>query len=191
MQADRETMIDRRRKVGVRHGQALRVGDGHQRHIVEAHIKRNQIGQILPAVQRGDGAVRDRPEQRKLELVDMEVQDVEFIGALAHAIEHQHVVGNWIADAVFEPQRFGYARHKIGGRDRIAAGKEGDLMAERHQLLGQVGDDPLGAAIEARGNAFDQRRDLRDFHTFPNYPKVEPPDSPKVPVLVQCDQTFD
>ena len=39
-------------------------------------------------------------------------------------------------------------------------------MAERHEFFGQVGDDPLGAAIKPGGNAFHKRRDLRDFHYY-------------------------
>ena len=133
-------------------------------------------------MQRGDGAARDRPEQRKLELVDMEVQNVEILGALADAIEHQHVVGNGIPDARVEPQRLRHAGHEIGRRDRIAAREQCNLMAERHQLLGQVRDDPLGAAIKPWRNAFDQRRDLRDFHCVSRSPnRTERTGSPKVP----------
>ena len=169
MQVDRQAVVDGRREVRVRHRAALRVGDRDQRHVVEADIERKQIGQILAAVQRGDGAARDRPEQREMKLVDVEVQDVEFVGALAHAIEHQHVIGDRIADAGVEPQRLRHAGHQIGRRDRIAAREQRDLVAERHQLLSQIGDDPLGAAVKPWGNAFDQRRDLRDFHQyFPN-----------------------
>ena len=178
---DREAMVDGRREVRVWHRAALRFRDRDQRHVVKSHIERKQIGQILAAVQRGDGAARDRPEQRKLELVDMEVQYVEFVGALADAIEHQHVIGNGIANAGVEPQRLGHAGNEIGRRDRIAAREQRDVMAERHQLLSQVRDDALGAAIEPWGNAFDQRRDLRDFHMISRYPHIEPLDDPKVP----------
>ena len=115
-------------------------------------------------MQGGDGAAGDRPKQRELKLVDMEVQDVELVGALAHAIEHQHVIGDRIDDAGIEPQRLGHAGHEIGRRDRIAAGKQRDVMAERHELFGQIGDDPFGAAIKPWRHALDQRRDLRDFH---------------------------
>ena len=115
-------------------------------------------------MQRGDRAACDRPEQREMELVDMEVQDVEVVGALAHAVQHQHVIGDRIADAGVEPQRRGHAGHQIGRRDRIAAREQRHVMAERHQFFGQVGNDPLGAAIKPWGNALHQRRDLRDFH---------------------------
>ena len=69
-----------------------------------------QIGQVLAAVQRGDRAARDRAEQREMKLVDVEVQDVEVVGALPHAVEHQHVIGNRIAHAGVEPQRLAARR---------------------------------------------------------------------------------
>jgi hypothetical protein len=34
-----------------------------------------------------------------------------------------------------------------------------------------VRDDPLGAAIEPRGNAFHQGRNLRDFHYYFSFTK--------------------
>ena len=164
MQIDRQAVIDGRREIRVRHRAALIVGDRNERHVVEAEIERQQVGQVLAAMQGGDGAVRDRPEQRELKLIDMEVQDVEVVGALAHAIEHQHVIGDRIDDAGVEPQRLGHAGHEIGRRDRIAAGKQGHIVTQRDELFGQVGDDPFGAAIKPWRHALDQRRDLRDFH---------------------------
>ena len=37
-------------------------------------------------------------------------------------------------------------------------------MTHRDELVGQIGHDPLGAAVELGGNRFDQRRDLRNSH---------------------------
>src|SRR5262249_13453943 len=73
-----EAVIDGTRKIGVRDRFALRVGDRHQRHVAESDIERLEIVQILPAVQGGHGPVGDWPKQRKLKLVDVEVQNVEL-----------------------------------------------------------------------------------------------------------------
>jgi hypothetical protein len=181
VQVDRQTVINGRREIRLRHRAALIVGDRDERHVVKTEIERQQVGQILAAVQGGDGAIRNRPEQRKLKLIDMEVQDVKVIGVLTHAIEHQHVIGDRIDDAGVEPQRLGHAGHEIGRRDRIAAGKQGHIVAQRNKLFGQIGDNPLGAAIKPWRHALDQRRDLRDFHGSPDW--SEPFNEPKVP---QC-----
>ena len=148
--------MDRAGEVRVRHRPALRVRDRNQRHLAEAQVEREQIRQVLTAVQRRDRAACDWPKQREMELIDMEMQDVEILGPPAHAIKHQHVIGNWIAHAGVEPQRRGYAGHEIGCRDRIAARKQRHVMAEADQFFGQVGDDPLGAAVKSWGNAFHQ-----------------------------------
>ena len=94
-----------------------------------------QIGQILTAVQRGDGAARDRPKQREMKLIDMEVQNVELVGPLADAVEHQHIIGDRIAHVGVEPQRLRDAGHEGGRRDGVAARKQGDVVAERHQFF--------------------------------------------------------
>src|SRR5262249_44257348 len=49
---------------------------------------------------------------------------------------------------------------------RIAAGEQGHVVAEPHQLLRQVGDDALGAAIEPGRNALHQGGDLRNSHVM-------------------------
>src|SRR5690606_8592790 len=78
--------------------------------------------------------------------------------------EHDHVVGQGIADLGIEPERLLAARHQLRGRQRVAAREQGDLVTLPDQLLGQIGDDSLRAAVEAGWNAFDQGCDLRDSH---------------------------
>ena len=60
------------------------------------------------------------------------------------------------------PQRLGHGRDEVGLRHRVAAGEQRDLVALADQLLGQPGDDALGAAVELGGNAFVEGRDLCD-----------------------------
>ena len=67
-------------------------------------------------MQRRDCPVGHRSEQREMKLVDMEVQDVEIVGAFAHAVKHQHVVGDRIADVGIEPQRRGNAGDELARR---------------------------------------------------------------------------
>ena len=50
-------------------------------------------------------------------------------------------------------------------RDRLQHHDEQrDVIADRHEFIGQIGDDALGAAVELGGNCFHQRRDLRYPH---------------------------
>ena len=49
----------------------------------------------------------------------------------------------------------------------IGAGKQRHLMTKPDQSVDQIGDDPLGAAIEFRRHAFIERRDMCDLHLDP------------------------
>src|ERR1700736_6518609 len=86
---------------------ALMVGDRYQRHLAKAEIKRLEIMEILSPVQRRYGAMGYRPEQGKVKLVDVKMQNIEFVGRLAHPVEHQHVIRNRVAHIGIEPQRHG------------------------------------------------------------------------------------
>ena len=46
----------------------------------------------------------------------------------------------------------------------IAGGEQRDLVALVDQSLGQVGHDTLGAAVQLRGNALEERGNLGDAH---------------------------
>ena len=39
----------------------------------------------------GDGA-----KQRKVKLVDMEMQDIELVGVAADTVQHQHMIGDGV-----------------------------------------------------------------------------------------------
>ena len=157
-------MVDGGDEIGVRDRRALTVGDRDQRHFVEAEIERPQVRQILPAMQRRQRAAGKRPKQRKMELVDVEVQDVEIVSTFAHSVQHQHVIRNRIAHVPVEPQRRRRATDKPRGRHGIAAREQGHVMTQADEFLRKIGDNPFGAAIEPRRHALNKRGDLRDFH---------------------------
>jgi hypothetical protein len=132
--------------------------------MVELHV----IGKILSAVQRRERPRGLGPEHRKMHIIDMKVQDVEFVGSFTQLIEHHHLMRDRIADRRVKPQRMGGAGHEFGSCNRIAAGKQRDLMTLRYQFLGQIGNHPLGTAIEARRHALEQRSNLCNPHAhFP------------------------
>src|SRR5579862_1114690 len=108
-QAFRDAVMDGGHEICGRYRPALRIGDRNQRHVVEADIKRVEIGQILAAVQRGNGAARDRSKQGEMKLIDMEMQNVEICRPLADTVKHQHVIGYGITDVWIEPQRLRHA----------------------------------------------------------------------------------
>ena len=106
-------------------------------------------------MQRRDGAANHRPEQRELELVDMEMDDVKFLGSFVHPAHHQHEIGNRIAHRAIEPQRHGNTGDEVGRSDRVAAGEQRHVMAEADEFFRKIRNDPLSAAIKPRGNTLE------------------------------------
>ena len=84
---------------------------------------------ILAPMQCRQAGDRQMPEDREMEMVDMEVKHVELGGVRTHLVQHQHVIGHDIADGGVEPQCLRAARHEIGGGDGITTCEQGHLMA--------------------------------------------------------------
>ena len=116
VQVGRDAMVHGGDEIAVCDWSALIVGNRHQRHVAESDVERFEVVQILAPVQRCHGPLGYRPEQWKMKLVDVEMQNVEFICELAHAVEHQHVVGDYIAHIGVETQRLRNASHEIRAR---------------------------------------------------------------------------
>src|SRR5206468_3030051 len=68
------------------------------------------------------------------------------------------------ADRRVEAQGIGPGRLEPGGGLAVGAGEQGDIMTERYQLVAEIGDDPLGAAIEQRRHRLAEGSDLGDPH---------------------------
>ena len=58
----------------------------------------------------------------------------------------------------------GHIASSLADGARIAAGEQRDIVAESHQLLGEPGNDALGAAVQFRWDGLGQRCNLRDTH---------------------------
>jgi hypothetical protein len=123
-----------------------------------------QIRQILSSVQGSDGPSRVLVENRKMELVDVEMHDIEFRGHPANFVEHQHVVGDDIDNGRVHPQWLRATGHELCRCDRLPAREQSHIMALGYQFLRQVGGDSFGTAIEPWRYAFHQGCNLRNFH---------------------------
>ncbi len=125
-----------------------------------------EVRQVLASVQCGYRAARELVKNRKMELVDVEVKDVELWRHFPHLVEHHHVVGNGIAHRWIEPQRLRAARHQLCGGDGLPAGEQRDIVALGHQSFGEIAGNSFRASVEARRHTFDQRSNLRDSHLY-------------------------
>jgi len=89
---------------------SLRIGDGNERHLGKFIIKQWQIGQVEPTMQSGQLAERAAPRKRKMEVIDMKMNEIELVGALKHVLKHQNVVGEGI-NRLAQPKRARRAGH--------------------------------------------------------------------------------
>src|SRR5665213_2035553 len=99
-----------------------------------------------------------------MQVVDVKVKNVKSGCMLADAIEHQHIIGNWIYDMGVETQCEGGATHQPRGRYGIATSKQRDIVSELDELLCEIRYDAFGATVKPRWNALHQRRYLSDLH---------------------------
>ena len=65
-------------------------------------------------MQRGHRLVRKRAEQRQVQVLDVEMQQVELARARPDALEHQQVMGQGILHARIQPQRMRGAGDQAG-----------------------------------------------------------------------------
>src|SRR3954454_4968125 len=121
------------------------------------------FGEIQPPMQGRKERRRLTGEKRERVIVEMEVQEVEFLVVTfpPHALEHQHMERVGIADRAMEPKRLWPTRLEFGGVAGIAAGEQCDLVAQRDQFLGQPINHTLGSTIQPGRNSIRQWSNLR------------------------------
>src|SRR2546423_4936616 len=103
-------------------------------------------------------------KQGKMQLVDVEMQNVELIGLVIDPVEHEHVIGDRIVDVGIQPQRRWNTTYELCGCDRISTCKQRHIMPQTDQFVSEVGYDAFGTAIQPWWHALDERRNLRNFH---------------------------
>jgi hypothetical protein len=73
-----------------------------------------------------------------MKLIDMEVQDIEIVGAISHTVQHQHKIWNRIEHFRVESQRGGRATDESRRCHGIAARKQADVMTEADEFFGEI-----------------------------------------------------
>ena len=127
-------------------------------------VERRRHWEVLPAMQGRHHRVVQLPEERKMQVVDMKMQDIE-LGRLGHdLVKHHHVKGDRIMPFSIQPQGAVSAGNDIGARDRVAACEQRHVVAESDELFREIGHYTLSAPVKSRGHAFNQRRNLRNLH---------------------------
>ena len=159
-----------RDEVGRGNRSPLIIGGRHQRHFAKSDIERLEIRKVLPAVKSCHRAICHVGKKRKMILIDVEMQNVEFFRELADPVEHQHVIRGCVADIAVEAQCHGRAAHQLGSGNGVRAREQGHFMTQSDQLIREVGNNSLGPAIKPRRHTLHERRDLGNFHFCNSWP---------------------
>jgi uncharacterized membrane protein len=101
-----------------------------------------------------------------MKLIDMEMQNVKFISETTYPVEHQHVIGGWVAHIAVETQSGGRTANELGSGDRIRGRKQRHIVTQANQFIREIGNNSLGSTIKSRRHALHKRRDLRNFHVL-------------------------
>src|SRR4051794_10213904 len=105
-------------------------------------------------------------KEGKMDQVEMEVDNVEFVPSAMNLVQHRHVRGEIRLEiAGIEPDRLITAGHQRGLGPCLRAGEQGHLVAELHERVREVRDNPFRAAIESRRHGLVQRGNLGDPHS--------------------------
>jgi hypothetical protein len=102
-------------------------------------------------------------------VINVKVNQVELVGPAEDLFDHPHMMSDGVDAVRIQPQRFLANRNESRGCDRIAAGKQGYLVSEGHQLLRKPRDDSFRPSIKTWRNAFVKWRDLGNPHALGSF----------------------
>ena len=136
-----------------------------------ARVGLRQVLEVEPAVQGGDGPAGERP-RRTGNGPGRRGSGGRRTRAAAGAPRAAST--RWAARSDFsgrgiEADRLVAHGHQRRLGPRLGAGEQRHVVAELDQGVGEMGDDPLGAAVEARRDGLVERCDLGDLHELPRW----------------------
>ena len=100
---DRQAMMHGGDEIGVRHGPSLGIGNRHHGHTAERGEQRLMFGQIQAPMQCGHERGSLARKEREGIIVEMKMQQIEFMRAAINMFQHRHVQGVLVADRAVEP----------------------------------------------------------------------------------------
>src|SRR6185503_18276882 len=108
-----------------------------------------QISDIQSSMHRRNGTVLEPFEQREVQQVGVEMENVESASELAHLVQHlqmRRLLG--FERPRVEPEGLWACCHQLGLGTGIAGRKQHDLVTEVAQSIAQVRHHSLGPSVE-------------------------------------------
>src|ERR1700732_1164041 len=117
-------MIDIANPVGPAQRFALAQRDGDHRYFSIPSIQWNQVRKIQASVKGGDMREAGNPRKRKVQIVHVEMDDVEFFGVLHYVFEHYVMMSELVDAAFVQTQRTWASGYEARSRLGVAAGEK-------------------------------------------------------------------
>ena len=95
------------------------------------------LRQVKSAMERGHKWCGLTGKQGERIVIEMEVQQIKIVSALANSLEHGHVQCIWIADRAVQTQRLRPTCFQLCRSLRIAACEQDHFMPECNQFVRQ------------------------------------------------------
>src|SRR5260370_20442400 len=111
--------------------------------------------------------------ERKMQVIDMKMNDVELTRVLENTLQHDEMVGHLALVTFIQTQRPPARRHQPRIRLRISARKERHFVALSHQFFGEIRHHAFRSSIILRRHAFIKRRHLCNSHTQTSPPSLQ------------------
>lgn len=105
--------------------------------------------------------------ERKVQVINMKMNEVECFLALEDLFEKERVIDVGVDALAVEAQGAGGNSDQLRLGDGVTAGEERDFMPGLDELLGEKGNHPFGSAVEARGDTLVKRCNLGDLQNSP------------------------
>jgi hypothetical protein len=105
------------------------VTDGDDGHFSILSIQRNQVRKIQASVKGGDMREAGNLRKRKVQIVHVEMDDVEFFGALHYVFEHYVMMSELVDAAFVQAQRTWASGYEARSRLRVPAGEQRNFVS--------------------------------------------------------------
>src|SRR5438132_2822371 len=115
-------------------------------------------------MKRGDMWDARNPGKGKVQIVHVEMDDVEFFGALHYVFEHYIMTSKLVDPSLAQAQRTLATRDEPRRRFRVATGEERNFVSHLDEFFGQIRHYPLPASVKLRRDTFIEWCHLGDLH---------------------------
>src|SRR5262245_7925019 len=170
IEIQRKAMINRSLPIDSGQGYSLGVRNGNNRHINELTIKREQIRQVQSAMLGSNVGYIDPSRERKMQVIDVEMDDVKGRGFLEDLLELEKMICQPIHTSWIQSKRTLAGRDQTAFGDRVTTREQSNVMTLVDQFFSKIGNNTLGSTVAERRNAFVKWRDLGNSHNSSYFP---------------------